>query len=78
MKLALTAILFRSARDIKPPQWVSLVQSAWEDGVSALTPSQSKAQVIKIIHFITTNYLISTDFICLCFYPTRLPQGKRL
>merc|ERR1719429_997938 len=38
-----------SARDIKPPQWVSMVQSAWEDGVSALTPSQAKAQVLEIL-----------------------------
>ena len=37
-----------SARDMKPPQWVNLVQSAWED-VQTMTPSHAKAQVLEIL-----------------------------
>ena len=34
-----------SVRDIKPPQWVNLVQSSWKE-VEHLKPSQAKAQVL--------------------------------
>lgn len=34
-----------SVRDIKPPQWVNLVQSSWKE-VEYLKPSQAKAQVL--------------------------------
>lgn len=37
-----------SARDIKPPQWVNLVQSSWDE-IQTLTPSQAKAEVLKIL-----------------------------
>ena len=32
-------------RDVRPPQWVNLVQSAWRE-VENLTPIQAKAQVV--------------------------------
>lgn len=34
-----------TVRDVKPPQWVNMVQSAWPE-VSALTSLQAKAQVL--------------------------------
>ena len=34
-----------SVRDIKPPQWVNLVQSSWKE-VEHNKPSQAKAQVL--------------------------------
>ena len=34
-----------TVRDIKPPQWVHLVQSSWKE-VEHLKPSQAKAQVL--------------------------------
>ena len=34
-----------SVRDIKPPQWVNLVQSSWKE-VENIKPSQAKAQVL--------------------------------
>lgn len=37
-----------SARDIKPPQWVNMVQSSWEE-IQGQSPSQSKAQVLEIL-----------------------------
>jgi len=37
-----------SARDIKPPQWVSMVQDCWQE-VAALDASQAKAQVLHIL-----------------------------
>jgi len=37
-----------SAKDIKPPQWVNMVQSSWEE-VQELSPSQAKAQVLEIL-----------------------------
>jgi myosin-15 len=35
-------------RDIKPPQWVNLVQSSWKEIVeeNGITPVQAKAQVL--------------------------------
>merc|ERR1712088_727205 len=37
-----------SARDIKPPQWVNMVQGSWTE-VQELTASQAKAQVLQIL-----------------------------
>ena len=37
-----------SARDIKPPQWVNMVQGSWQD-IQELTTSQAKAQVLEIL-----------------------------
>lgn len=37
-----------TVRDVKPPQWVNMVQSAWPE-VSALTSLQAKAQVLEIL-----------------------------
>jgi len=37
-----------SVRDIKPPQWVNLVQSSWKE-VEYLKPSQAKAQVLEVL-----------------------------
>lgn len=37
-----------SAKDIKPPQWVNMVQSSWEE-VQESSPSQAKAQVLQIL-----------------------------
>nr|XP_027224871.1 unconventional myosin-XV-like [Penaeus vannamei] len=37
-----------TVRDVKPPQWVNMVQSAWPE-VSALTSLQAKAQVPEIL-----------------------------
>ena len=34
-----------TSRDVKPPQWVSLVQSSWHD-VSSLSPMEAKAAVL--------------------------------
>lgn len=40
-----------SVRDIKPPQWVNLVQSSWKE-VEYLKPSQAKAQVLGDYSFL--------------------------
>ncbi|XP_065559306.1 unconventional myosin-XV-like isoform X1 [Artemia franciscana] len=37
-----------AVRDIKPPQWVSLVQSSWKE-VDSVKPTQAKAQVLEIL-----------------------------
>jgi myosin-15 len=37
-----------SAKDIKPPQWVNMVQSSWEE-IQEFSPSQAKAQVLEIL-----------------------------
>lgn len=37
-----------SARDIKPPQWVNMVQGSWSE-VQDLTASQAKANVLQIL-----------------------------
>ncbi|KAG7164394.1 Unconventional myosin-XV-like 1 [Homarus americanus] len=37
-----------TVRDVKPPQWVNMVKSAWPE-VSALTSLQAKAQVLEIL-----------------------------
>ncbi|XP_046641646.1 unconventional myosin-XV-like isoform X4 [Daphnia pulicaria] len=37
-----------SVRDIKPPQWVNLVQSSWKE-VEHFKPSQAKAQVLEVL-----------------------------
>merc|ERR1719403_706208 len=37
-----------SARDIKPPQWVNMVQGSWAD-VQDMSASQAKAQVLQIL-----------------------------
>jgi len=37
-----------SVRDIKPPQWVNLVQSSWKE-VEHNKPSQAKAQVLEVL-----------------------------
>ena len=34
-----------TVRDVKPPQWVHLVQSAWNE-VQDMTPMNAKAQVL--------------------------------
>lgn len=34
-----------TVRDVKPPQWVNMVQSAWPE-VASLTSLQAKAQVL--------------------------------
>merc|ERR1719411_1053668 len=38
-----------SARDIKPPQWVNMVQSSWDDGVSKLTTTLAKQKVLETL-----------------------------
>lgn len=38
-----------SARDVKPPQWVQLVQGAWDERVGGLSPARAKAEVLKIL-----------------------------
>jgi len=37
-----------SAKDIKPPQWVSMVQGSWEE-IKTMSPSQAKAKVLGIL-----------------------------
>ncbi|CAG0891500.1 unnamed protein product [Darwinula stevensoni] len=37
-----------TVRDVKPPQWVHLVQSAWNE-VQEMTPMNAKAQVLEIL-----------------------------
>ncbi|CAL4069630.1 unnamed protein product [Meganyctiphanes norvegica] len=37
-----------TVRDVKPPQWVNMVQQAWPD-TAQLTSMQSKAQVLEIL-----------------------------
>ncbi|XP_050694860.1 unconventional myosin-XV-like isoform X6 [Eriocheir sinensis] len=37
-----------TVRDVKPPQWVNMVQSAWPE-VASLTSLQAKAQVLEIL-----------------------------
>ena len=53
-----------SARDIKPPQWVNLVQSSWEE-FQTLTPSQAKAEVLKIL---SVWPLFGSSFFAVCFF----------
>jgi myosin-15 len=38
-----------SARDIKPPQWVNMVQASWDDGVSKLTTTLAKQKVLETL-----------------------------
>merc|ERR1712001_645945 len=38
-----------SAKDIKPPQWVNIVQSSWDDGVSKLTTTLAKQKVLEAL-----------------------------
>ena len=38
-----------SARDIKPPQWVNMVQSSWDEGVSKLSTTQAKQKVLETL-----------------------------
>ena len=38
-----------SARDIKPPQWVNMVQSSWEDGVFNFSTTQAKQKVLETL-----------------------------
>jgi myosin-15 len=38
-----------SARDIKPPQWVNMVQSGWDEGVLNLSTTQSKQKVLETL-----------------------------
>jgi myosin-15 len=44
-----------SVRDIKPPQWVNLVQSSWKE-VEHFKPSQAKAQVLGSFIVYISNY----------------------
>ena len=37
-----------SARDIKPPQWVNMVQGSWAE-VQDISASQAKAEVLRIL-----------------------------
>ena len=37
-----------SAQQVKPPQWVSMVQGGWEE-VAGLEPGAAKAEVLKIL-----------------------------
>ena len=37
-----------SAKDIKPPQWVNMVQGSWAE-VQDMTASQAKAEVLRIL-----------------------------
>ena len=37
-----------SAKDIKPPQWVNMVQGSWAE-VQDITASQAKAEVLRIL-----------------------------
>ena len=37
-----------SAKDIKPPQWVNMVQSSWEE-VKSLTTGKAKAKVLETL-----------------------------
>merc|ERR1711993_230369 len=38
-----------SARDIKPPQWVNMVQSSWDEGVFKLSTTQAKQKVLETL-----------------------------
>merc|ERR1719367_1870708 len=38
-----------SARDIKPPQWVNMVQSSWDEGVSKLSTTHAKQKVLETL-----------------------------
>ena len=38
-----------SAKDIKPPQWVNMVQSSWDEGVSKLSTTQAKQKVLETL-----------------------------
>ena len=38
-----------SARDIKPPQWVNMVQGSWDEGVQNLTTTQAKQKVLEAL-----------------------------
>ena len=38
-----------SARDIKPPQWVNMVQSSWDEGVLNLSTTQAKQKVLETL-----------------------------
>ena len=38
-----------SARDIKPPQWVNMVQGSWDEGVHRLSTTQAKAKVLETL-----------------------------
>jgi hypothetical protein len=51
-------------RDIKPPQWVNMVQASWHE-VEPLTVSQAKAQVLGASKFI---YPLKHIFNILCFF----------
>ena len=37
-----------SARDVKPPQWVNMVQASWEE-VGALSAGKAKAEVLQVL-----------------------------
>ena len=37
-----------SAKDIKPPQWVTMVQESWED-IKTISPSEAKSKVLEIL-----------------------------
>ena len=36
-------------RDIKPPQWVNMVQSSWDEGVSKLSTTHAKQKVLETL-----------------------------
>ena len=52
-----------SVRDIKPPQWVNLVQSSWKE-VEHYKPSQAKAQVLGL--FFSLLFLVIVKLIITC------------
>ena len=59
-----------SARDIKPPQWVNMVQSSWDEGVSKLSTTQAKQKVLETLSvwplfgssFFAVSYIVNNSF----------------
>ena len=52
-----------SVRDIKPPQWVNLVQSSWKE-VEHYKPSQAKAQVLGLLFSLLFLVIFKLIIIC--------------
>lgn len=54
-----------TVRDIKPPQWVNLVQSSWKE-VEHSKPSQAKAHVLGMF-----DVCLKTEYSCNVLYGTK-------
>ena len=66
-----------SAKDIKPPQWVNMVQSSWEE-VKGLSTAKAKAKVLETLSdwpLFGSSFFAVSQGLFMCNFPASPTQS---